>query len=71
MIIYCKLLFVSVVFITASVFFHESFRGSAYENNFQNYFSIVFTSFNFFFLGLALYTHNLVSNSNYRINTLF
>ncbi|RGB36173.1 nucleoside transporter-domain-containing protein [Rhizophagus diaphanus] len=47
------------VFITASVFFHESFRGSAYENNFQNYFSIVFTSFNFFFLGLALYTHNL------------
>jgi len=47
------------VFITASVFFHESFRGSAYEDNFQNYFSVVFMSFNIFFLGLALYTQNL------------
>ncbi|GBC09097.1 hypothetical protein RclHR1_00860035 [Rhizophagus clarus] len=47
------------VFITASVFFHESFRGSAYENNFQNYFSAVFQGSNLFFLGIALYTQKL------------
>ncbi|RIA99256.1 nucleoside transporter-domain-containing protein [Glomus cerebriforme] len=45
------------VFITASVFFHESFRDSVYENNFQNYFSVVFMSSNLFFLGLALFTY--------------
>ncbi|ORY06072.1 hypothetical protein K493DRAFT_203736 [Basidiobolus meristosporus CBS 931.73] len=44
------------VFITASEYFHLKFQGSAYANNFQNYFSICFMTSNLGFLTWALVT---------------
>ncbi|CAI2185089.1 1388_t:CDS:2 [Funneliformis geosporum] len=54
------------VFITASVFFQQSFLGSAYADHFQNYFSVVYMSSNLFFLGLALLTHKS-ENISFRV----
>ncbi|CAG8610987.1 13229_t:CDS:2 [Funneliformis mosseae] len=54
------------VFINASVFFQQSFLGSGFADNFQNYFSIVYMSSNLFFLGLALLTHKS-ENISFRI----
>ncbi|KAK9765875.1 hypothetical protein K7432_005445, partial [Basidiobolus ranarum] len=44
------------VFITASEYFHLKFQGSAYANNFQNYFSVCFMTSNLGFLTWALVT---------------
>ncbi|CAG8432717.1 5699_t:CDS:2 [Diversispora eburnea] len=54
------------VFITASVFFKSRFRGSSYEDSFENYFSFIFMSSNLIFLIHALYTQKS-ANLSHRI----
>ncbi|RHZ77343.1 hypothetical protein Glove_180g133 [Diversispora epigaea] len=54
------------VFITASVFFKSRFRGSPYEDNFENYFSFSFMGSSLISLSHALYTQKS-ANLSYRI----
>ncbi|KAJ9072811.1 hypothetical protein DSO57_1023219 [Entomophthora muscae] len=46
------------IFITGYEFFHHEFKGSSYENNFQNYFSVIFMATQLIFLIPAIMTQS-------------